>query len=197
MSRVNPVNEREESNHTFRQTEKRRIRLEVYIRPETVADREAIREVNEQAFGRPTEAGIVEKVRQSPGFVPELSLVAEQGGQIVGHALFSEIPIEGEGQSWKVLALGPIAVRPAFQKQGIGGQMIRAGMERAADLGYGVLVLIGHPTYYPRFGFVPASRFGLRCAFSVPDEVFMACLLRPDGLAGIKGMVVYPPAFAE
>src|SRR5438876_8466774 len=84
MSRVNPVNEREESNHTFRQTEKRRIRLEVYIRPETVADREAIREVNEQAFGRPTEAGIVEKVRQSPGFVPELSLVAEQGGQIVG-----------------------------------------------------------------------------------------------------------------
>ena len=75
--------------------------------------------------------------------------------------------------------------------------MIRAGLERAAVLGYGVVVLIGHPTYYPRFGFVPGSRFGLKCAIPVPDDVFMAYLLRPDGLDGIEGTVVFPPAFQQ
>ena len=171
--------------------------MEIRIRTEAESDREAIREVNEQAFGRLREAEIVEKVRQSPGFVPELSIVAEREGQIVGHALFSEVKIEGADRSWNVLALGPIAVRPEFQKQGIGGQMMQAGLERAAELGYGVIVLIGHPTYYPRFGFIPGSRYGLRCAIPVPDEVFMARLLRPDGLDGIKGTVVFPPAFDE
>src|SRR5579871_1327540 len=109
---------------------------ELHIRPENARDRDAIREVNEQAFGRPLEAGIVEKVRQSPGFVPDLSLVAEREGQIVGHALFSEVTLEGETASWTVMALGPIAVRPAYQKQGIGGQMIRSGITRATALGY-------------------------------------------------------------
>ena len=171
--------------------------LEVYIRPETENDQDAIRDVNEQAFGRPLEAGVVEKVRQSANFVPELSLVAEREGQIIGHAMFSELTIEGESRAWTVLALGPIAVRPEFQKQGVGGQMIRAGFERAASLGYGVVVLVGHPTYYPRFGFVPASQFGLQCSIPVPDAVFMAYLLRPDGLDGIQGTVVFPPAFDE
>jgi putative acetyltransferase len=163
--------------------------LEVHIRPETEGDHLAIRDVNEQAFGRPTEADMVEKVRRSPGFVPELSLVAEQDGQIVGHALFSEVTIEDEGVSWTVLALGPIAVRPEFQRQGIGGRMIREGMVRAAALGYRAVVLIGHPTYYPRFGFVPASRYGLTCTFRVPDDVFMAYPLRPDGLDEVRGTV--------
>ena len=75
--------------------------------------------------------------------------------------------------------------------------MIQAGFGRAADLGYGVVVLIGHPTYYPRFGFVPGSRYGLKCAIPVPDEVFMVCLLRPGGLDKIAGTVVFPPAFDE
>ena len=171
--------------------------LNVCIRPETQSDQEAIREVNEQAFGRPLEANVVEKVRQSANFVPELSLVAEYDGQIIGHILFSELTIEGEKQAWTVLALGPIAVRPEFQKQGVGGQMIRAGFGGAIVLGYGVVLLIGHPTYYPRFGFVPESQFGLKCAIPVPDDVFMAYLLRPNGLDGIQGTVVFPPAFDE
>jgi putative acetyltransferase len=174
-----------------------RMKLAVDIRPETPTDSPSIRQVNEQAFGRSFEADIPDKVRQSSGFVPELSLVAEQNGQIVGHALFSKVTIEGPDRSWLVLALGPIAVKPEFQKQGIGGEMIRAGLERATAWGYGVVVLIGHPTYYPRFGFVPASQYGLRCAIPVPDEVFMAILLRPDGLDGIQGTVVFPPAFQE
>lgn len=171
--------------------------MEVTIRPESAADHQSIRLVNEQAFGRRLEADIVERVRASRGFVPELSLVAEVNGTIVGHALFSEVQIVCEGASWTVLALGPIAVLPEFQKQGIGGQMIRAGFERATALSYGAIVLIGHPTYYPRFGFVPGSRFGLQCSIPVPDEVFMVYLLRPDGLEGIRGTVVFPLAFEE
>ncbi|HLK58964.1 MAG TPA: N-acetyltransferase [Chthonomonadaceae bacterium] len=171
--------------------------MDTHIRSEVENDRQAIREVNDLAFGRPVEGGIVEKVRQSEGFIPELSLVAEREGRIVGHALFSEVTIEGEARTWTVLALGPIAVRPEFQKQGIGGRMLRAGLERAAELGHGVVVLIGHPTYYPRFGFVPAGTLGLKCAIPVPANVFMAYLLRPDGLDGIQGTVVFPPAFQE
>jgi putative acetyltransferase len=171
--------------------------LGIAVRPETSGDREAIRQVNELAFGRPYEADIVDKVRSSSGFLSELSLVAETEGKIVGHALFSEATVEGESRSWTVLALGPIAVLPSFQKQGIGGKMIGVGMKRAADLGYGAVVLTGHPTYYPRFGFVPASRFGLKPKFSVRDDVFMARLLRPEGLDGVQGSFGFPPAFDE
>ena len=171
--------------------------MQVHIRPETESDQDAIREINEQAFGRPLEANVVKKVRQSANFVPELSLVAEYDGQIIGHVLFSELTVVGESRAWTVLALGPIAVRSEFQKQGVGGQMIQAGFERAVALDYGVVVLIGHPAYYPRFGFMPANHFGLKCAIPVPDDVFMAYLLRPDGLDGIQGTVVFPPAFDE
>ena len=171
--------------------------LEVSIRPEAESDAGVIQEITERAFGRPYEALVVERVRQSSGFIPELSLVAEHEGQIVGHAMFSEVAIEGESRSWTVPALGPISVMPEFQKQGVGGQMLQAGLERATELGHGVVVLIGHPTYYPRFGFVPAGSLGLKCAIPVPDNVFMAYLLRPDGLEGIQGTVVFPPAFQE
>jgi len=169
--------------------------LNVIVRPETVRDQEAIRRVNELAFGRPAEAVIVDTLRGSTTYVPELSVVAEADGQIVGYALFSEVTVRGQPGSWTLVALGPIAVLPEFQKQEIGRQLIETGLKRAAELGYGAAVLIGHPTYYPRFGFVPASRFGLKSTFQVPDDVFMARLLRPDGLDGIAGTVIYPPPF--
>ena len=104
--------------------------LEVSIRPEAESDAGVIQEITERAFGRPYEALVVERVRQSSGFIPELSLVAEREKQIVGHVMLSELEIEGESKSWTVLALGPVSVRPEFQKQGIGGQTIRAGLAR-------------------------------------------------------------------
>jgi putative acetyltransferase len=97
----------------------------------------------------------------------------------------------------ELLALAPVAVRPGWQRQGIGGQLIRTGLESAAALVFRAVVLIGHPTYYPRFGFTPARSFGLECPFPVPDEVFMALPLRPGGLDGVRGTIVYPPAFGE
>jgi putative acetyltransferase len=169
--------------------------MSVVIRSESDKDREAIWALNREAFNRDAEANLVDAIRQSPGFVPSLSLVAEREGEIVGHALFSEAAIESTGGPLTVLALGPVAVRPAFQKQGIGGALIRAGVERGAALDYPAVLLIGHPTYYPRFGFLPGSRYGLKLNFSVPDDVFMALPLRPDGLDGIQGTFAFPPAF--
>ncbi len=171
--------------------------MEITIRSETPADAAAIREVTVAAFGGSAGADLIEAVRALPDFNPELSLVAEREGQIVGHALFSNVRVEGEGASVELLALGPIGVRPEWQKQGIGGQLIAVGRERAAALGYRAILLIGHPSYYPRFGFVPAGRFGLKSTFRVPDEVFMALPLFPDALDGIHGTVRYPAAFDD
>jgi putative acetyltransferase len=169
--------------------------VNLHIRPETPSDCSAIRQVNEQAFGKPNEARIVEGVRESPFFIPELSLVAERDREIVGHLLFSKGRVQGEGESWDLLALGPLAVRPPWQRQGIGSQLIQAGLERAVQQGHRGVFLIGHPAYYPRFGFTPASAFGLELPFEVPDEVFMALPLWPGAMDEIRGTVVYAPAF--
>jgi putative acetyltransferase len=170
--------------------------MEASIRPETSTDQEAIQEVHQQAFGQPNEARLVDAVRASPEYVPELSLVAERNGTVVGHVLFSRITVEGCAATG-LLALGPIGVRAECQRQGIGGQLIRSALERAIALGYRAVILVGHPTYYPRFGFTPARAYGLEAPFPVPDEVFMVLPLRPDGLDGVRGTVVYPPAFNE
>jgi putative acetyltransferase len=170
--------------------------MEMLIRPETLADCLAIRHVNEQAFGKPNEARIVEGVRESPFFIPELSLVAEHDRKIVGHILFSKGKVQGEGESWDLLALGPVAVSPSCQRQGVGSRLVQAGLERALQLGHRGVFLIGHPTYYPRFGFTPARTFGLGLPFEVPDEVFMALPLWPGAMDGVRGTVVYPPAFS-
>jgi len=171
--------------------------MTLQIRPETPADHDAIRQVNEEAFGKPNEARIVDRVRASACFIPELSLVAETGGEIVGHVLFSRGTVEGATEAWELLALGPVAVRPSCQRQGIGSRLIRAGLERARGVGYRAVFLIGHPTYYPRFGFTPARDLGLETRFPVSDEAFMALPLRPGALDGVRGTVIYPRAFDE
>jgi len=169
----------------------------VTLRQETEQDRAAISEVHEQAFQRTHEAHIVEKVRQSSGFIPELSLVAEYAGQIIAHALFSKVQIENGTEVVEVLAFGPLAVRPALREHGIGSMLIREGIVRASELGYRAIVLIGRPHCYAEFGFVPGSHFGLKCSVPVPDEMFMIHPLRHDGLTNVNGTVVYPPTFAE
>ena len=169
--------------------------MSISVRQELPADHEAIRTVHELAFGWPDEAQIVVSLRDSPAYLPELSLAAEADGEIVGHVMLSTAKIEGESSSWTALVLGPIGVPPSSQRRGIGSAMVHAALERAAVMGYGAVFLIGHPTYYPRFGFVPASRYGMKTTYNVPDEVFMVRLLRPDGVEGITGTVVFPEAF--
>ena len=171
--------------------------MQMQVRCEMPADQELIREVIREAFGRPNEARLVDALRKSPAFIPELSLVAEQVGRIVGHALFSRVIVEGEGHRTELLALAPVAVLPECQRQGVGRQLIGTGLVLASRLGNAAVVVVGHPTYYPRFGFTSARAFGLEAPFPVPDAAFMALPLRPGALDGIRGTLNYPPAFDE
>lgn len=167
------------------------------IRTENSNDYKAVYDLNYKAFGnREDEANIVERIRQSEGFVPELSLVAEIKNEVVGHVLISRADIVKNGQQHNVMVLAPIAVDPRFQKQGIGTKLINEGLQRCKGRGDGLVLLIGHPSYYPRFGFKPARAYGIELKqFNVPDEVFMVCELIEGKLNEINGELIYPKAF--
>ena len=167
------------------------------VRPETAEDYDAIREVNALAFGREVEARLVENLRRLPDFIPELSLVGIEAGRVVGHILFSPMTIETKDGAVPALALAVLAVRPELQNQGVGSQLVRDGLERCRILRHRIVVVVGHPAYYPRFGFSPARAQGLEAPFPVPDEAFLALELVPGALDGVAGMVKYPPPFGE
>ncbi len=172
------------------------IDKQVYIRPEQPEDMEDVYEVNRLAFGQDDEADLVDRLRQSQHFVPELSLVALDGEQTVGYILFTHVLItDDNGNQYGSLALAPVSVLPEYQNQGIGKQLIRYGLECAAQLGYMSVIVLGHELYYPKFGFIPASTWNIRSPYDVPDNVFMAIELIPGGLDNISGMVVYPKEF--
>ena len=162
------------------------------IRKEEPRDRAGVYAVNAAAFETPDEAKLVDALRES--VAPLVSLVAEEQGRIVGHILFSPVTITGH-PDLKVMALGPMAVLPERQRAGIGSLLVKSGLEKCKKLGCGAVVVLGHPWFYPRFGFVPASRFGLKCEFNVADEVFMALELVPGYLSGVSGTVYYHEAF--
>ena len=165
------------------------------MRAETAADRAAIHEVNALAFGREAETELVDALRDSSTFIPALSLVAERDGRVVGHVLLSRIVIRTADGEVPALTLAPVAVHPEFQNQGVGAAMVREGLERARALGHRIVVVIGHPAYYPRFGFAPARPQGLEAPFPIADPPFMALALVPGALDGVRGTVVFPPAF--
>jgi putative acetyltransferase len=163
------------------------------IRPEEPADAMAVRAVNEAAFGSGVEAEIVEKLRaQSDSLV---SLVAELDGVVVGHIVFSPVSIEGH-RGVRMMGLGPMAVLPNHQRQGIGSKLARAGLEQCRTRGISAVVVLGHSEYYPRFGFEPASRFGITSQYDVPDDVFMLVELESGSLHGVSGRAMYSDAFA-
>jgi putative acetyltransferase len=147
--------------------------------------------VHRRAFGRDAEARLVRAIRASDRFVPELSLVAEDDGRVVGHALLSYVDLDGG----RVLSLAPMGVLPDFQRRGIGGQLIRAALDRARDRGEDLVVLVGHPQYYPRFGFTRARTLSIEPPRDFPDAAWMAIQLEPGPAR--SGRVSYPPAFDE
>jgi putative acetyltransferase len=165
------------------------------IRPEQNGDLFAIREVNTLAFGREKEANLVEAIRASEFFVPELSLVAV-ADEVIGHILFSIISIETSESLVPTLGLAPMAVKPAYQNQGVGSALVSAGLKTCEELGFEHVVVLGHPHFYPKFGFRPAKTKGIEPPFHVPDEVFMVYEIRSGSLNGLNGKVKYPPAFA-
>jgi putative acetyltransferase len=169
----------------------------VQIRPETLNDYPVIKEVNDEAFGQANEGLLIEKLRSNPDFIPGLSLVAALEGKVIGHILFFPIAVNQDADSFPSLALAPMAVRPDYQNKGIGGQLIQKGLEKAKELGFDSVIVLGHKDYYPRFGFVPAARWKIKSPFDVPEEVFMAMALVPDGLKNVSGTVKYPKEFEE
>jgi putative acetyltransferase len=160
-------------------------------RPETGADAPAIREVNLAAFPSEEEADLVDALRASDAWIDGLSVVAEDPeGTVVAHALLSRCHVDGV----PALALAPCAVLPRVQRTGAGSAAIRAGLEAARALGENLVVVVGHPDYYRRFGFIPASEFGIHTSFEVPDEALMALALAPSAETP-RGTIAYPAPF--
>ena len=166
----------------------------VAIRDEAAPDRAGVRQVNERAFGQPAEADLVEALHRAGAAV--ISLVAEVDGQIVGHILFSPVTVEPHAGK-RLLGLAPMAVDSEWQGRGMGSELIRAGLARATEAGYDGVVVLGHTTYYPRFGFRPAAEFGLGCEYDAPPEAFMAVALPGRSLDGVHGLVRYHQAFGQ
>lgn len=170
--------------------------MDLLIRQENKSDSKVVYEVNTLAFGQENEAKLVDLLRDSDTFIPELSLVAVIKSNIVGHILFTKIKIVNDDQNiFESLALAPMAIRPGFQKAGIGGQLIRAGLEKAKELNFKSVIVLGHKHYYPKFGFVPTGKWNIKSPFDVPAEAFMGIELIENGLKNVSGTVKYPEQF--
>ena len=165
----------------------------IIIRPEVPEDHQKIRTINLSAFETDVEANLIEALRRSG--IPLISLVAEQNGELVGHILFSPVRMEGSGSDVSIAGLAPMAIFPEYQKQGIGTLMIEEGVKRCHEAGYAAIVVLGHPQYYQKFGFIPSVRFGIRSEYDVPDDVFMVRELDRGALDGCKGTVKYHEVF--
>ena len=164
----------------------------VIVRSERPEDYDAARAVNERAFGdRSPEGALVDALRADAAHVPELCLVAIDGDAVVGHIFFSRAQL---ASGHEVLALAPMAVLPERQRAGVGSRLVESAVRKAAETDFPLVVVLGHPEYYPRFGFVPASSFGITAPFEVPDDAFLALALDPEGPAP-RGEIVYPSAF--
>lgn len=169
----------------------------VKIRPETEKDYPKITEVNDLAFGQRNEGILVKQLRKTEKYSPKLSLVAELDDEIIGHILFYPVEIQSGASGFLTLSLGPMGVVPEYQRRGVGSQLVAKGLKAARALNHESVIVVGHPDYYPKFGFKPASQWKIKVPFEVPDEAFMALELVEGGLKGKSGTVAYPPEFAE
>jgi putative acetyltransferase len=163
----------------------------IEIRDEQPADGDRIRDVNRLAFGQEQEGRIVDVLRARGAILQ--SLVAVADGAIVGHILFSPVRVgtlAGAG-------LGPMAVLPAYQRQGIGSRLVERGLAQLRDTDCPFVVVLGHPAFYPRFGFTSAAAQGLTCEWDVPADVFMVNVLDPRIADRLQGVAEYPREFSE
>ncbi len=176
--------------------------MEIKLRQENENDYKSVFQLIEKAFEKEEysdhkEQFLVERLRKSDAFIPELSIVAEVENKIVGHILFTKLEIKNESQSFQSLALAPVSVLPEFQGKGIGSKLILYGHEVAKKLGYKSVILLGHQDYYPRFGYELCEKYNIKMPFDVPAENCMVISLTENGLSGINGNVVYPSTFFE
>ena len=168
----------------------------IIIREEREADYDAVRVVNDRAFGTPEEGKIIEKLRKV--CQETVSLVAVLDQRIVGHIFFSPVTIDNEDKQVVGMGLAPMAVLPEFQKQGIGSLLVKEGLRRIKETDCPFIIVLGHADYYPRFGFERASKYGLKCQWEgLPDEGFMVMILKKSAMTGVSGVVKYRSEFDE
>ena len=168
----------------------------IQIRKEKDSDFEAIKFVNDQAFKQPLEGNIVEKIRNTDSEI--LSLVAETDNQIVGHIFFSCAEITDHPEIKKGMGLAPMAVLPEYQKQGIGSMLINKGISILKNQNVPFVIVLGHPEYYPKFGFEKASEYGIQSQWDdIPDEAFMILILDRDKMKNVKGVARYREEWNE
>ncbi|OXS57393.1 GNAT family N-acetyltransferase [Cohnella sp. CIP 111063] len=172
--------------------------MHILIRQEKNEDANEVYHLIQQAFedsdySDHDEHNLVNRLRNSTKFIPELSLVAEYDGQIAGHILFTEVHVGDQ----TLIALAPVSVRPEMQSKGIGKLLITEGHKIAAQLGYKGSIVLGHDTYYPKFGYKKASQYGIEAPFEVSDDHFMAAELIDGGLTDVRGVVEYAKEFFE
>lgn len=168
----------------------------ISVRAEQPEDVPSIRRVIQEAFGRSQEADVVDRLRaQCPDHV---SLVACAGEDVIGHILFTPAVIETEAGSIEGMGLAPVSVHPSHQRQGVGYELIRTGLARLKARGCPFVIVLGHPDYYPRYGFERASLRQIRCQWDdVPDEAFMILVMDSAALAGVSGVARYRPEWDE
>ncbi len=172
----------------------------IKIRTEEKSDHQAVFDLTEKAFAgmkysEGDEHFLVERLRKSDAFIPELSIVAEYKGNIVGHILLTKVKIVNGEKVCESLAIAPVSVLPDYQKKGIGGNLIETAHQKAKELGYKSVVLVGHEDYYPRFGYQLASKYGIKFPFEVPDINAMAIELEKGALKNVSGEVQHPKEF--
>jgi len=166
----------------------------VTVRPEIPADQTAVFKLNAEAFETNAEAVLVDRLREASSHV--ISLVAELERRIVGHIMFSPVSV-GKSRDARIIGLAPMAVHPQYQRQGIGSLLVEQGIKTCRQESYQGIVVLGHPEYYPRFGFAPASSLGLSCEYDVPAEVFMVLELETGSLSATSGLVRYHNIFQD
>jgi putative acetyltransferase len=164
---------------------------ELIIRPEKAKDLPGIHTLLSAAFHGVEESELVVRLRSSSNYVPGLALVAEYGNEIRGYVMLTHVSLQADdGRTWSVLALGPIAVAPAHQQSGIGTMLMRKAIELADEQGEPLVVLLGHETYYPRFGFQRASQHGVIAPRPWPDANYMVLPLRSYS-SDMRGTISY------
>lgn len=164
------------------------------IRPETLDDAPAVRRVNEVAFGHPDEADLVDRLRDRAGSY--LAFVAVDEDEVIGHIAFTPVTVDPPGPAFSALGLAPMAVVPGRQRGGVGSALVREGLAACRAAGVDAVFVLGHPDYYPRFGFEPAAARGIGNEYGAPAEAFMVLELAADALSGVTGTARYDPALA-
>ena len=176
--------------------------MNIRIRQENSSDHPMVAEVIKSAYedvgySNHREQFMVERLRNSAAFIPQLSLVAQVNHEIIGHILLTKIAIHNHGKSTTSLALAPLSVTPKFQGKGVGSKLVAEAHRLAKELGYQSVTVLGHPKYYPRFGYEPMKRYGLELPFDVREENCMVVCLSENEWSGMAGKIEYPSEFLE